>query len=1319
MNRLILLTVSFFLSISVLAKDGEYKFTHINTSNSSISYDGISKITQDSRGFIWIGTFKGLNRYDGSRFRVYYKDELGLESDFIHTILEDREGNIWVGTDNGVSRYIYNKDRFEPFLQIADNGAKVHNKVTFLYMDSHSKIWMIVNYQGCFCYDPSDGSLKNFKSSPHPTSPEYNVDEITISFRRMVEDEKGNFWVSKYHSNILYSDSDFSRFTKISTPYNEDYFKGDQVEQMWYLNKKLVLATNNHGLSSYDPETHKVITLMSLPAGVTLVDAYLQEGQNIWLCTTDGVWKYSLNGEPTIHITSDSLDPLSMSGHYVFAAFVDRDGGLWLGTKDGGVSYSGIFQQRINKVVSASDSPLRGSIVTGFSSDGKGTVWVTTEQNGLLKYSTLSGKAERISLKGVPKTLCFPCYDNGILWLGSFEGLYSYNVSNGTVKNYGPLKRQSGATDPRVYRAFKISASELYFSNTLGLFRYEPSSDGFHQLSCFDGAFVTSLAEAPDGTLWASTYAQGLIHYDPQSDEIIRIYKMGDESALPSDKISSVFVDGDGIIWTIGFSCGISRLKKDGHFTNFNTDNTSSMPSNVFFTAVQDEDFNLWLSSDKGLVKCFLPTMTFTTYTVFDGLLDTKLTNSLLHLKSGEIFAGCDNGFIHFNPSTLPYDQRAPEVIISKINVVNKTISGNVDLMDAITLSQSEKSFRFQFSVMSFGARADCRVECCLEGHDKKWIDVTANKSINYLNVPTGKYLFRVRSSTGGDKWEERDNPIEITIRPPFLLSIAGILLIIFILGLLMAIVSYLVYRRQKIKSKIEEEAIRRSAEEESFRDKMNFFSHVVHEIKTPLTLIRTPLQNIAAKDQFDDETRHDLQVMQNNTEYLISLVNELLRFIRVERKGYMLNCEKIDIADILSLIIFNYRDTATNRNIRLNVSGQESGVWINADAAAVNKILNNLLSNALKYAESHIDISMYTLDDKMVLDISNDGETIPQEYRENVFKPFFQYQSNDNARAGVGIGLPLARSLARMHSGDLLLTDDSSVTIFRLTLPICEAPTTALSENPLDDYADEPTRASENELPLILIVDDYGEMRDYISRKLSDSYSILTAKNADDALQLLSDNNVNLMITDITMPGKDGLQLCRDVRANMEISHIPIIVLSARTSTQSKIQAMEAGADLYIEKPFDLDYLKISLSNILDRRSLMHKAVSIGMGDVDISMFGLPKLDEEFFQSFDRIIMENITNSELSNEFLAEKLCVSQSTLIRKIRKLLNTSPNNYIRNKRLSLAAKMLKDSHGHYVTDICYSVGFTNVSYFAKCFKEQYGVTPSEWADSQSSD
>lgn len=1316
LKRILSLFLLAVIGLSLRAAALPYQFIRLDTGNSGLSYDGISRIFQDSRGFIWIGTFKGLNRYDGTRFRVSYKDALGLDSDFIHTIVEDNDGNLWIGTDNGLTRYLYAEDRFEAFTLKADSGSCIRNKVTFIYIDRQGRIWIVANYQGCFCYDPSDGSLVQYRSAPHGGA-EYNTDETSISFRRMVEDQHGGFWVSKYHHGLFYAADDLFHLRQIEVEGRKDYFDGDEVEQMWMLGERLLVASNLHGLSLYDPSSHRVETLFSLPDGVTLVDAFLEANENVWLCTTDGVWKYPLCDGEAVHIESGGSDPLALSDHYVFTAFVDREGGLWLGTKDGGVCYSGASQRNISKVISASGESLAGGVVTGFSAGDAGTVWVTTETDGLLRYSPSSADGSvRVRASGLPSDLCCSCYDDGQLWLGSLDGLYRYDTAKGRVRIYGPLKRSAGGTDPRVYRIFRTSGGDVYFSNTLGLFRYLRDSDDFLQIPDFDGVFVTSLCEASDGTFWVSSYAQGLLHYDPAQNVLLGSYRMGDGSNLPSDKISSVFTDADGNVWVVGFSCGISRLGSDGKFTVFDMENCSSMPSNVFFGAVQDVAGNMWLSSDKGLVRFSSGDMSFCRFSVFDGFLDTKLTNSLMMSPSGEIFVGSDNGFVHFDPFSLSSAGEAPDVIISRMGIGDRTLKGNVDLMKSLKLKASENSFGFQFSLMSFTLPGSMRVKCLLEGYDNGWRDVTAGKSVFFFNVPSGTYQLRVMSSADGTSWRESHAPLTITVSPRFFLSPLGVALIILLLALMVTAAAMIVSHRQKAISRAEEEAIRKETEEESMRDKMNFFSHVVHEIKTPLTLIKTPLQSVMSKDQFDDDSRHDLEVMQKNTDYLNSLVGELLEFIRVEKKGYVLNCETVNLIERLSAIVFNYQDTAANTNIRLTTDFPADPVWVSADLPALDKILNNILINALKHADTEIAIAVRACGDgRVTVDISNDGDVIPEDLRDDVFKPFVQYHDGGNKlRKGVGIGLPLARSLSRMHSGDLELLDGER-TCFRVTLPVTDAPEGGQPDSEADEESVKRSGGAEDSSPVLLVVDDNDEMRDFIFRKLGADYSIMTARNASEALRILDESNVDLMVTDISMPGKDGLQLSREVRSNVEISHLPIIILSARSSVESKIQAMEAGADLYIEKPFDLDYLRISIRNILDRRSLMRKAVGGGASEVDITMFGLPKRDEEFFQNFDRIIMENISNADLSNDFIAGKLNVSQATMIRKIRKMLNTSPSSYVRTKRLSLAAKMLRESHGNNVSDICYGVGFTNQSYFAKCFKEQYGVTPSEWSGS----
>ena len=352
------------LPLSLCGESAAYRFTHINTGNSSLSYNGISKIFQDSRGFVWIGTFKGLNRYDGTRFRVYYREDLGLESDFVHQIAEDAEGNIWIGTDAGVTRYEWKSDRFVPLTQPSDLGTVIRNKVTFIAPGSDARVWMAVNYQGCFSYDLNTGTLRNHLLSPAPQSGSYyDMSGLSISFRRMVEDGKGGLWVSKYHNNIFHVDSDFRQVTPIDLGRNSDFFVEDEVEALFMKDSLLYVASLRAGISVVNPAERSVRRLFTIPEGAVLVDACLQQERWMWLSTTRGIWRYDLEEGTAEHIEEDRSDPFSITGNYVFTTLVDREGGLWVGTKDGGVSYSGPSQKYFEKEY----RQLKGTIVSGFT----------------------------------------------------------------------------------------------------------------------------------------------------------------------------------------------------------------------------------------------------------------------------------------------------------------------------------------------------------------------------------------------------------------------------------------------------------------------------------------------------------------------------------------------------------------------------------------------------------------------------------------------------------------------------------------------------------------------------------------------------------------------------------------------------------------------------------------------------------------------------------------------------------------------------------------------------------------------------------------
>lgn len=1296
----------FLLSLMMFipTKSEGYTFTHITTKNSNLSYDGVSTIIQDSRGFIWIGTFKGLNRYDGYSMKSYFKEDMGLNSDFIHVLAEDGEGNLWVGTDDGISIYNYRKDCFEAFDVLSDKGTRIHNKVTFISIDTDGTIWMLVNNQGCFSYYPKEKSLKNI-----------SYQDLGLSgFRRMLKCPEGDFYISRYHANLYHADSTLTNVQPVKTSsLPEDFFANDEIEGIFLKGDgNLYIASTKKGLSLFDPQKKCAEVIFHLPDGVLLHNAHLEAGKAFWFSTNSGVYRYSLTDGSSTCIQHESHNEFSISNDYTQCTFVDRNGGIWIGTKDGGVNYCGPYQNNFEKQHLTDEGvSLKGVLVSGFAEDANGNIWVATEEIGFLKYNPQTGTTSVYRHDGLPSRICVVCHDNGNLWVGTRIGLYKLDINSGNLKKYGVLKRDHGTSDPNIYLIHKTSNSDILIGTTLGIFKYIRESDSFEELKQFDGIFATSAVNDKNnpGIIWFSTFADGILKWDSILGTSPTRYSNQTDCGIVNNKIVSVFIDSRSRLWAVGFSNGLHYY--DPKSDKFVKNDVSGVESEVFFKVIEDNRGKLWLGSDIGLIEFDPEKDNAYVYTEKEGLLDSKFTNSALMSHSGDIYFGSDNGFIRFNPMDFSSDESSTNVIISSMHIGDQEVhtESNLDLMENITLDHDQNSFGFGFSMLGSSLPSTHTVQCRLDGYDSEWKDILRDRSVFYYNVPAGQYRLDIRVSTKDGGWVEGHRPVTITVNPTFWNSTLGIVLILLAIGLFTFLMTMFVQRLTLKKKEKEAEEYRKATEEETFMEKMNFFSHVIHEIKTPLTLIKTPLSNIMSKKRIDDEMLHDLEVMNNSAGYLTKLVNELLDYIRIQKMGFALKCEDLDIIEKLRSTLFNFSDTMRNNNLKLRFESELENGIISADIAALDKILNNLILNAVKYAESQIEITVSKAgDDKIAVRFENDGAEIPVEYREAVFKPFVQYrESSTNQKSGVGIGLPLAKNLAQMHQGDLELAD-SAKTCFLLTLPLKS--TEALIDQTKNIYTNDQSSDKET----ILIADDNKEFREYLASKLEGTYRTICVSDGMTAYKTMQDENIDILISDISMPEMTGLELCQKIRKDIELSHVPIIIISARVSIESKIQAMESGADLYIEKPFDLEYLRSSIKNILDKRSLMKNAFSSGLVKTDINLFGLPKKDEEFFTKFDGIIRENIGNNEFSNEMLAQLLNMSESTMVRKIKKLLNTSPNNYIRTVRLSIAAEMLKNSQGNNITEICYTVGFSSVSYFAKCFREQYGLSPSEWSN-----
>lgn len=1292
-------------SVSVVqAQQPDYSFINLNASNSALSFNKAHVITQDAKGFVWIGTADGLNRYDGRTFKTFGTEELGTDSAFIVSLCADSKGNLWVGTDVGITWYNYEMDTFTPLTQKSDKGTVISNKVSRIAIDKDGTLWFAVLHQGLFSYDGK--TLVNHF---------YENGEITLpaGIRAFFKDNNGVFYLALYFDDLYWSDDDLKTIHRADIGTDGKFFSGDDIMSICKnpMSNTLFIASNNRGLCEVDTRAHTAKVIIPNQDGFVVEAMNCDRNQKVWLSTTKGLYCYSIEDGSISHYTSDMSDPYSVSENHIFDTYTDKSGNLWVATYSNGIDYAGSSQFWFEKHYSTADGgSLSGALMRSMAADNDGNLWVASEEKGLYVYSSKEGTLRRCWEKRLPDNLFGVCHDDGRLWIGSFQGIYRIDLATGRIKLYSRFDVSSDFKDSKIYSVYRMSDSSLYFGTTLGLFKYDRANDSFHAVKEFDGIFIVDIIEDRKGVLWMASYADGVFSYEPSTGKIENFRKRSSEKHIPCDKVMSLFEDSTGRIWAASFGYGVFTVNESHDKAIILNKNTSeALLSNVFYKIVEDNDNCLWLSSDKGMIAFNHVTGQIRSFVKSDGLLDNTFNyNSAYKFSDGRIVFGSTNGFIIFSPSKIGSPSSSPDIILTDFSVNGKNVkpdnngsylTRHINQTQKIVLNPNDNSFGFEISIPRDCPVAGYEIEYILEGYDKTWRNVGSEMKIGWENVPAGRYILRVRGIEGSEH-----TPVTIVVKQKPYKSAGAILAYIMLLILSTGWLIIGFYRRAARKAEMKRKEYEHTKEEELFKDKLSFFASVIHEIKTPLTLIKTPLQNIISTHSLNDGLKDDLHIIARSSDYLDKLVKELLDFIRLEKHGYILEYKAIDLIERVNFLCFNFADMVKAKNIALTFKHEDDKLLINADDSGLNKILNNLIHNAVKYAETSIEISAVKSGDMVEVRFVNDGPVIPQSRREDIFKPFVRFDNSAEAYAqSFGIGLALASNLSELHGGKLTI-DESEKTCFILTLPLKSAEQTNETDGVSEIFGSDET------LPLLMIVEDNADLLEYLRSKLCDEYRILTAQSSEKALTLVKRYTIDMIVTDISLNGMSGIDLCAKVTSDFETSHIPVIILSAISNNDTKILCVQSGAATYIEKPFSMDYLKACLKAEYGKRSSMVRETT-HISDVSTEKITVPGSDKDFIKNLDRIILDNITDPNLSNEQLAEALYISKATLVRKVKGLLGTTPNDYIRSKRLSLAAKMLlKD--GYRISDICYSIGFNTPSYFAKCFKKQYGVLPAEY-------
>lgn len=1047
LKKLFVITTLLFIFCAQNSYAQSYYFKHYQVEN-GLSNNTVHCTLQDDRGFMWFGTKDGLDRFDGYSFKVFHHDADDTQSigdNFIRGLYKDDSGHIYVGTSNGVYRY---NELLENFSTI----IRTNNTVREMLKDKVGNFWFV------------DGTT--LKRIDKKTNKIYTYnDKLSADINTICKTTDGTLWAATTTGILERYDVSNNTFSSFDMYAHSPKTSLRWIEKIYATtNNKILIGTTNHGIKIFNIQdsTYKDVIAYNADKTEIYVRDFLQSTPSeYWAATESGVFIYNDSTDEITNLKKHYNNPYSLSDNAIYCLYKDREGGIWSGTYFGGLNYYPKQYYSFEKFFpDYSKNGLSGNAVREICKDHNGNLWIGTEDGGLnildkrtgeFKSFTPSGKQTDISYFNIHGLLCL---DND-LWVGSFEhGLDIMDINTGMVKKHyaagpGPNQLKSNF----IVTLFKTKTGDIYLGTGRGLFKYNRHSDNFifiNQLP--DWLFVHSITEDHTGTLWICTFGNGVYSFNPQTNKVKNYtFIPDDKRSLGSSRTTSVFEDDDHRIWVCTESGGLCLLNKDGEtFTSFTTKNR--FPSNTFFKILEDNKKNLWITTTKGLV-CYNPTTSYLkVYTKADGLLSDQFNyNSAFKDSTGKMYFGSLKGMIAFDPNSFIENNFIPPIYITGFQVDNKEL--NIGTKDSylkkpisftqkIKLPYNKSTFSIDFAALSYTAPEAIEYEYRMNGLDKTWTNIKTNRRAYFTNLKPGTYTFEVRAANASGEWSKNTHKLEVEIMPPFWATTWAYIFYAIVLLLIIFWLFRAYHSRQVEKNKRKIELLQHEKEKELYQAKIEFFTNVAHEIRTPLTLIKAPMEKLMKNSLMAENANGYLKLMEKNTNRLVDLTNELLDFRKTETKGFSLDFVKIDITVLLQELHANFQPVAEVKNLFYKLIIPTAHVFAFVDEEALNKILSNLISNAIKYAEKKVTIKLQPVhaeDESLIIEIENDGYIIPEDLKEKIFEPFFRIEKTKH-QMGSGIGLALSRSLADLHKGKLFMKKhEKQMNIFVLMLPVRE----------------------------------------------------------------------------------------------------------------------------------------------------------------------------------------------------------------------------------------------------------------------------------------
>ena len=1283
---------------------------------SGLSENTIKCIVQDKEGYIWFATQDGLNMFNGDVFKSYgcsYRQTEGIGTLNILSILQHRdEERIWVTTQSA-SVFLFDP-RTETFkeLKLAQAGDPSPNFCHCITYDRDGNLWIGTD-SGIFVYDEAGDDFVHYTS----TNTGLPADLVVNIFC----DSKGVIWVG--------SERGLSRFDPVMND---------------FINVRMPLVNGGDHIISIEEDAAGILWVGSWNNGFAKLDrtgnslSYVRSRNEIrysnkmrvrkivadapdvlWLCTNIGFFKYDISDNSLKQVVLSVRHPTDN----VYSCLKDKEGGLWIGTYFDGVYYISPRAKQIEcYTLDNVAEHLHGSAISSFCEDREGKIWVASENGGLSLFDPASKEFVETAYHIADDNLHALCMDGNDLYVGAFvKGLRKIDLETGHVEGYRK-DRPNSIDMNNVYSLFKSRDRILYVGTDRGCYCYDIRNGGsFEALKELQGVFIYDIAEDAYGNIWFACYYHGLFRYNPKDRTWVHYrHDESDMNSLPHDKLLKIYVDDRQRLWICSEGGGVCRY--DYETDTFRPLELSREGRPVYLTIVygilNDAGGNLWLSSNHGIYCCDDEGRIIRHLTYEDGLQSNQYNfGATFRSSTGKLYFGGINGFNVLSPEELRENGFNPTVTAS-IRYGNdmdalSSASGNRVDTGTVVIPRNIDAFAIDFECLSYVAPNKNGFAYKIDKSDH-WTH-TQESSVTFMNFPYGKHVIRVRARNGDGYWSENEAVLHIDNQPPLLKSRAAKIgyvgFILVVLGLTVAAIE----RRRIEKVNREIQRIKTRQEQEAYTAKIEFFTHVAHEIKTPVSLIKAPLE-VVMKNPAGDESRRNLEIIEKNAQRLLNLVNQLLDFKKINSEGYMLKMRSTDPVQLIRSVVNRFNGTIL-ADIRIETELPEGPVFCLLDDEAYVKIVSNLLTNAVKHTRTVIvvslDIRLGPDCRQLHLSVRDDGEGIPVSERAHVFDSFYQIHKHDNPRiSGVGLGLSLVKLLAEKHDGCVYVDQDYTAGCSMcVDIPYREVqpqPETAPSLPTVEAEAENIVFESADQK--ILVVEDVEDMREFISGIVADNRLVLKAANGREALSILQKQDVDIIISDISMPEMNGFELLKEIRKDDMLCHIPFIMLTVESSLETKIKGLEYGADAYIEKPFSVDHLQATVQNLISRRELLRKRF-LQEPLMRESEAVVSSRDRQWLDRVVASIQDNLNKTNISVDSLAAEMNLSRSSFQRKIKGLTGLTPVEFIRLIRLKKAAELLAE--GDYrVNEVCYMVGFNKPSYFSSQFKKQFGILPKDF-------